>query len=139
LLVVFDTTVLCGAFLRPTGVNYRLLEFAAAQGSPLDGFVTDVVGMEFLMRAVDRGIGGRTWPYDVAQGFWDVFSPLLDPPAIRRAPIGRTLSPRPDWHGKPLGEIVYLLTGNDRDALLSGLPEQVVVEVGGFQENGVSI
>lgn len=139
MLVAFDTTVLCGAFLRPTGINYRLLELAAQPRSPLDGFVTDVVGMEFLIRAVDRGLSGCTYEYADAQAFWDVFSPLLDPPAIRQAPVGRALSLRPELLGRPLGEVVYELTGKDRSALLAEVPEQARVEVGGFEEKDVHL
>jgi hypothetical protein len=43
-LVCFDATVLCGAIRKPTGINFKLLELAAA-GVVLEGFTSDVAGM----------------------------------------------------------------------------------------------
>jgi uncharacterized protein len=43
--VCFDATVLCGALRKPTGHNFRLLE-RAADGVLIDGFTTEVAGMD---------------------------------------------------------------------------------------------
>jgi hypothetical protein len=51
-LVCFDATVLCGALRRPVGPNFRLLRLAAA-GVVIDGFTTEVAGMEFVRNALD--------------------------------------------------------------------------------------
>lgn len=63
MLVCFDATVLCGAIRKPTGQNFKLLELAA-DGAALNGFTTDVAGMEFVRNALD-GLSGVV--YDMSQ------------------------------------------------------------------------
>jgi hypothetical protein len=61
--VAFDATVLCGALLKPNGVEFELL-LRAAQGIPFRGFTTEVVGMEFVRNAhMGFGAGARFRAY----------------------------------------------------------------------------
>lgn len=123
LRVCFDATVLCGALVRPTGQNARLLAFAA-ESPVLEGFTTDVVGLEFIRNAVG-GISGEVYDLAEIEAFLDVFEPLFDPDNVAKAPIGRSLIQRADLHNKPLGEVVYELTGRTKEDLLTGLNDQV--------------
>ena len=55
--VLFDTTVLWGAFHSPNGPNAKL--WTRGQRAPvLDGFITDAVGAEFWWRATQQGVTG---------------------------------------------------------------------------------
>lgn len=64
LRVLFDTTVLWGAFHSPAGPNSKLLDLAAQRVPVLDGFITDAVGAEFWWRATQQGVkcAGQTVP-----------------------------------------------------------------------------
>ena len=68
MLVCFDATVLCGALRKPTGLNFRLLELAA-DGVVLDGFTTEVAGMEFVRNALD-GLAGIAFAIDEIGSSW---------------------------------------------------------------------
>lgn len=117
--VFFDATVWCGALLRPTGINARLLGLAAT-GGPLQGSTSDVVLLEFYRHAVEGTLGTRYNPQDV----WDLVlahEPLLE---IGQAPIGRRLPGRADLHNLPVGEIVYHLIGETREVLLTELGDR---------------
>jgi hypothetical protein len=76
-LVCFDATVLCRALRRPTGPNFRLLELAA-EGVVIQGFTTEVVGMEFVRNALE-GLGGVQYEIAGVEEFLDVFGALFDP------------------------------------------------------------
>jgi hypothetical protein len=119
---VFDATVLCGALVRPTGQNWRLLAFAA-ESPVLDGFTTDVAGLEFVRNALD-GISGNVYSLHEVEEFLDVFEPLFDPDNVAESPIGRSLLQRTDLHNKPIGEVAYELTGRTREDLLADLESQ---------------
>lgn len=67
MLVCFDATVLCGALRRPTGPNFRLLELAA-EDIVVEGFTTEVVGMEFVRNALE-GLGGVQYEIAVVEEF----------------------------------------------------------------------
>ena len=123
LRVCFDATVLCGALVRPTGQNWRLLAFAA-ESSLIEGFTTDVAGLEFVRNA-SNGISGNVYGPDEIEEFLDVFEPLFDPENVAHSPIGRSLIQRTDLHNKPIGEVAYELTGRTRDDLLAGVEDQV--------------
>lgn len=60
--VLFDATVICAAFIRPYGVNYKLLELA--NDGLIDGITTDVAAYEFVYNAykgnLTRGETGRS-------------------------------------------------------------------------------
>jgi hypothetical protein len=88
-LVAFDATVLCGALRKPTGYNFKLLELAA-DGTLLQGFTTDIAGMEFVRNALD-GLGGVSYDMELIEAFLDHFSPLFNPENVEPSPIGRAL------------------------------------------------
>lgn len=116
--VFFDSTVWCGAILKPIGINARLLDLAA-RGGPLRGVTSDVVLLEFYRHATGGSFGRVFDPGDV----WDyvkAHEPLLE---IEQAPIGRSLPDRTDLHNLPLNEVVYHLTGKAREDLLVELDQ----------------
>jgi hypothetical protein len=63
----FDATVLCGALRKPAGHNFRLLEIAA-DGVLINGFTTEVAGMEFVRNAL-AGLGGVRYDIEVIEEF----------------------------------------------------------------------
>ena len=88
--VCFDATVLCGGLIRPTGQNARLLAFAA--DSPLlDGFTTDVVGLEFVRNALD-GISGNVYELDEMEEFLDFSSRCRSRERRHQSPPDRALA-----------------------------------------------
>ncbi len=121
MLVCFDATVLCGAIRKPTGYNFKLLELAAG-GAVLSGFTTDIAGMEFIRNALD-GLSGVIYDMEMIEAFLDHFAPLFNPDNIQPSPIGRALPMQVSLHNRPIGEVVYELTGRTRDELLAGLPQ----------------
>lgn len=137
MLVCFDATVLCGALVRPAGLNFRLLQLAA-DGAVLDGFTTEVAGMEFVRNAL-AGLSGVSFTIEVIDEFLDSFGPLFDPENVAASPIGRSLTSKTWLHNKPIGEVVYHLTGRTREELLDGLPEQLRVVSGEFDAYDVHL
>jgi hypothetical protein len=119
-LAVFDATVLCGALRKPTGYNFKLLELAA-DGTLLQGFTTDIAGMEFVRNALD-GLSGVSYDMELIEAFLDHFAPLFNPDNVEPSPVGRALPARVSLHNRPIGEIVYEMTGRTREDLLNGLP-----------------
>ena len=128
MLVCLDATVLCGALRTPTGINFRLLELAA-DGVVLQGFTTDVAGVEFVRNALE-GLGGVTYTIEEITEFLDAFEPLFDPENVAPSPIGRSLTDKTWLHGRPVGEVVFELNGRSHEELLEGLPQQLRVQVG---------
>jgi hypothetical protein len=130
--VAFDATVLCRALLNPVGLEFELL-VRAAEGVPFRGFTTDVVGMEFLRNAY-AGFGAgerfRRYSEDELEEFLDTFAPLFDADSIHAAPIGRALTPNHELHDKPVGEVVFELTGRRDASLLDELEAQPTVTPG---------
>lgn len=137
MLVCFDATVLCGALHQPAGVNFRLLALAA-DGVVLKGFTTEVAGMEFLRNALE-GLAGVSYEIDLIEEFLDGFGSLFDPDNVATSPIGRSLTSQTWLHDKPIGEVVYELTGRTRDDLLDDLPEQLRVASGEFDAYDVHL
>ena len=127
LRVAFDTTVLWGAFLKPAGPNFRLLDLAAQRTPILDGFFTDAVAAEFWWRATQQGVTSpsqsvaRTYSESELAPFLETFEVLFEPQDMPRAPLGRSLGRYAGMVGMPLGEVLAAITGKDRDALLAGL------------------
>lgn len=125
--VCFDTTVLWGAFHSPAGPNFKLLELAAQRVPVLDGFITDAVGAEFWWRATQQGIKrpgdsvARTYAEEELAPFFEAFEVLFEPAAMPRAPLGRSLGRYAGLVGLSLGEVLHVITGKDRSALLSGV------------------
>jgi hypothetical protein len=130
--VAFDATVLCRALLNPLGVEFELL-VRAADGVPFRGFTTDVVGFEFLRNAYE-GFGAgerfRRYTQDELTEFLDTFAPLFDAGNIHAAPIGRALTPNHELHDKPVGEVIFELTGHRYTSLLEELEAQPTVTPG---------
>jgi hypothetical protein len=122
-LVCFDATVLCAAIRKPTGYNFKLLEFVA-DGAVLRGFTTDIAGMEFVRNALD-GLSGVTYDMPQIERFLDHFSPLFNQDNVQSSPIGRALPAQAALHNRPIGEVVYKLTGHTRQKLLADLPDQL--------------
>jgi hypothetical protein len=130
--VAFDATVLCGALLKPNGLEFELL-LRAAQGFPFRGFTTEVVGMEFLRNAhMGFGAGTRFRAYDQDElaEFLDTFEPLFDPDDVHASPVGRALTENHALHDKPIGEVLYELTGKTGESLLADLESQPSVTPG---------
>lgn len=123
MLACFDATVLCGAIRKPTSYNFKLLELAA-DGVVLSGFTTDVAGMEFVRNALD-GLSGVSYDMSQIERFLDHFAPLFNPDNVEPSPIGRALPVKTSLHNRPIGEVVYELTGRTRAELLADLPQQL--------------
>jgi len=123
--VEFDTTVLWGAFHNPTGACFKLLALAAQRAPVLDGFITDAIGAEFWWRATQQGVKGpgrpvpRTYTKQELAPFLDAFEVLIEPANLARTSMGRSLGQNASLVGLPLGEFLHVVTGVDRDALLS--------------------
>ncbi len=89
--------------------------------------------MEFLRNAtMGFGAGGRWRTYDGSElaEFLDTFAPLFDAENIRTSPLGRALTPNHALHDRPLGEVVYALTGQTDEMLLADLEGQPTVTPG---------
>ena len=155
LRVAFDTTVLWGAFFG-SGPNFRLLALAAERSGAIDGFITDAVGAEFWWRATQQGVKHpgdrtrRTFGTDEIEPFLSAFEPLFEPAALEQAPLSRSLGRYAGLVGTPLGELLHVITGRDRNALLTaetlGFPttfETVDVAdlhvIAGAVENGADV
>jgi hypothetical protein len=125
LRVLFDTTVLWGAFHSPNGPNAKLLDLAAQRAPVLDGFITDAVGAEFWWRATQQGVKGagqrvpRTYSEQELAPFLEAYEPLFQPAALSQAPLSRSLGRYASLVGRPLGEVLHIITGKDREALLT--------------------
>lgn len=121
--VLFDATVICGAFVRPDGANYKLLELA--DDGLIDGITTDVAAYEFLRAAYRGRLTDGTQPDpELLREFLDGFPTLFDPDTTPRVSIGRNLLDRVWMFGLPVGRAVYDLTGRQRDDLLAQLQDE---------------
>lgn len=94
--VLFDTTVLRGAFHSPNGPNAKLLDLAAQRAPVLDGFLKQELAP-----------------------FLEAYEPLFEPEAMSPAPLSRSLGRYAGLVGRPLGEVLHIITGKDREALLA--------------------
>jgi predicted nucleic acid-binding protein len=126
--VLFDATVICGAFVSPHGHNYKLLELA--DDGFIDGFTTDVSAYEFVYNAY-RGALTRGRPVEpvILTEFLDGFPNLFDPATTPRVTIGRNIVGEVWMNQKPVGEVVWKLTGRNREDLLERLHEQQLVAI----------
>lgn len=61
----------------------------------------------------------RTYTESELEPFLETFAGLIEPASLARAPIGRTLGRNAGLVGLPLGELLHVVTGVDREALLS--------------------
>lgn len=77
--------------------------------------------MEFVRNALD-GLGGVSYDMELIDAFLDHFAPLFNSDNVEPSPIGRTLPARTSLHNRPIGEIVYELTGRTREGLLDVCP-----------------
>jgi predicted nucleic acid-binding protein len=136
--VLFDATVICGAFVRPDGVNYKLLELA--DDGLIDGFTTDVAAYEFVYNAYKGNLtGGDPIDPELLSEFLDGFPYLFDPETTPRVSIGRNVVDRVWMLRKPVGQVVYGLTGRQRADLLTQLHEQQVVGVDDFDPSDLHL
>jgi len=131
-LVVFDATVLCGALVNPYSKNAQLLELAA--DGILPAFVTDVVGYEFVYNALTGKLAKKRAPYtpEEVEEFVNSFGELFQPENVRRVSIGRDLTTLFWAHRKPVGQVLYELTGRTHADLLDDLHDQQILAVDDF-------
>jgi hypothetical protein len=110
-LVEFDATVLCGALVNPYSKNAQLLELAA--DGILPAFATDVVGYEFVYNALKGNLTKKRDPFtaEEVEAFVDSFGELFQPENVRRVSVGRDLTNLFWAHQKPVGQVLYELTG----------------------------
>jgi len=87
-IVLFDTTVLCGA-IRSQGINRQLLKLAA-QTVDYRVILSRVCLIEFMRKATYDGISGVTYPIEMVEKFLDLFvySILENSPAVNSV-VGR--------------------------------------------------
>ncbi len=136
--VLFDATVICGAFVRPYSVNYTLLELA--NDGLIDGITTDVAAYEFVHNAYKGKLtGGEPVDPDLLTEFLDGFPHLFDPATTPRVSIGRNVVDRVWLLRKPVGQVVYELTGRRRADLLMQLREQQVVDIEDFDPSDLHL
>ena len=106
---------------------------ARRSGFPFTGFTTEVVGVKFLRNAYE-GFGPgdrfRTYEHEELEEFLDTFAPLFDVDRIHDSPIGRALTPNHGLHDRPLGEVLYELTGKENEELVADLEAQPTVTPG---------
>jgi hypothetical protein len=76
---------------------------------------------------------------ELIEAFLDHFAPLFNPDNIQPSPIGRALPAQASLHNRPIGEIVYELTGRTRKDLLDGLPRQSRLIAGEFDACDVHV
>jgi len=121
----------CGPFVRPDGVNFKLLELA--DDGLIDGFTTDVAAYEFVYNAYKGNLtrGDPVEPELVSE-FLDGFPYLFDPATTPRVSIGRNVVERVWMLRKPVGRVVYDLTGRQRADLLTQLQDQQIVGIDDF-------
>jgi predicted nucleic acid-binding protein len=136
--VLFDATVICGAFVKPYSVNYTLLELA--NDGLIDGMTTDVVAYEFVYNAYKGKLTGDE-PVDpvLLTEFLDGFPRLFDPETTPRVSIGRNVVDRVWMLRKPVGQVVYELTGRRRGDLLTQLHEQQLVDIDDFDPSDLHL
>lgn len=89
--------------------------------------------MEFLRNA-HMGFGAgerfRVYDEDELEEFLDTFAPLFDVDNIHASPLGRALTANHALHDRPLGEVLFELTGQTDDSLLADLEGQPTVTPG---------
>jgi predicted nucleic acid-binding protein len=127
-LILFDATVMCGAFVSPYGVNYQLLNLA--DEGRIEGLTTDVAAYEFAYNALKGALTRGVVPDpQLVTDFFDSFPHLFDPETTPRVSIGRNVVEQVWMNKKPVGEVVWSLTGRTRDDLLQELATQQVVAI----------
>lgn len=89
--------------------------------------------MEFVRNAYigfGAGVRFRTWDEAEVKEFLDTFAPLFDVDNIHASPLGRALTPNHALHDRPLGEVVFAMTGETDASLLADLESQPTVTRG---------
>lgn len=87
-IILFDTTVLCGA-IRSNGINRQLLRMAS-QTIDYRVVLSKVCLLEFMKNATYEGIGGTAYPIDMVEGFLDNFVyPILENSPAVNSSVGR--------------------------------------------------
>lgn len=139
MLVGFDATVLCGALVNPYSKNAQLLELAA--DGILPGFATDVVGYEFVYNALKGTLTRNREPFtpEEVEAFIDMFGELFLPHNVPRVSIGRDLTTMFWAHQKPVGQVLWELTGRQHDELLEDLHHQQLLAVDDFDPSDLHL
>ncbi|WP_159433391.1 PIN domain-containing protein [Bacillus tuaregi] len=87
-IVLFDTTVLCGA-IRSPGINRELLKLAA-QTVDYRVVISRVCLMEFMRKATYDGIGDVIYTKEMVEKFLDLFVyPILENSPAVNSVVGR--------------------------------------------------
>jgi hypothetical protein len=87
---LFDTTTLCAAIQRPTGLSMQLLE-ASRLGRLEPVFSQDIIAE--WVRHCRRGFSGDVYSDDDIAAFCELLEPILSPDLLSRVEIGRAMSP----------------------------------------------
>jgi predicted nucleic acid-binding protein len=137
-LVVYDATIICGAFVSPDSVNYKLLELA--DDGQIEATVTDLTAYEFVYNAYKGKLTrGQPLEPDQLQEFMDGFPNLFDPATAPRVSIGRSITDQVWMHKRPVGQVVYEITGRRVEELLKGIEAQQVISVDDFDPNDLHL
>jgi hypothetical protein len=113
MIVLFDTTVLCGA-IQIEGMNRQLLKLAA-QTIDYRVVISRVCLMEFMRKATYDGIGGVKYPIAMVEKFLELFVY----PILENSPAVNSIVGRHHWEivrrnemkiGQALGEITGFST-----------------------------
>jgi hypothetical protein len=98
-----------------------------------DGFTTDVAAYEFAYNALKGSLTHGSPPDpDLVTEFLDGFPNLFDPATTPRVSIGRNVVEQVWMNHKPVGEVVWHLTGRAHDDLLEELEKQQIVAIEDF-------
>lgn len=97
-----------------------------------------MAGTEFVRNAL-HGLGGVRYDIDHIEEFLDAFGALFDPDNVAVSPFGRSLTRQTWLHNRPVGEVVYHLTGRTREDRLEDLPAQLRVVAGGLDAYDVHL
>jgi hypothetical protein len=85
------------------------------------------------------GLGGVSYEIELIDAFLEHFAPLFNPDNVEPSPIGRALPRYTSLHNRPIGEVVYELTGRTHPELLTALPEQLRLVAGQFDPYDVHL
>ncbi len=112
--VFIDTTVMCGAFLKP-GINRKILELGAAT-SFFRTVISRACLMEFYVTSLSKGLSNRIYSYEIVSEFLDAFVyPILDEQPAINSVIGRNDVDIVIRGHKPLGQALIELSNCSTD------------------------
>lgn len=109
-LVLFDTTVLCGA-IRADGINRQLLRLAATPTN-YRVVLSRVCLLEFVKKATHDGISGIVYPIETVEKFLDLFVyPILENSPAVNSKVGRHSWEIVKRNGMKIGQALAELSG----------------------------